>query len=313
MYMSVCKNMSVVNTLLGLRDKLPRYIQMDIDMTIDESRPHSVDKYVEVFSHDGRHSVVMPSMGAEPSHGLKYGRPRESRKQVKAVSKTRHLKIVCSLCKGCNFDVTNDTTHICRNCGNQKDVFNISPSHKDSSRINMSVRYTYKRRIHFKDCINQYQGKQNANIDNKVYEDLYTQIRLHDINVDNDYSALSKEQLAMFIKDTGHTKHYEDINLIYRVITGKSVDDISYLEDILVHDFDVLTDMYDRMFKHTNRLDRKSFINTQYVLFQLLMRHKHPCDREDFNILKTTDRKSLHEDIISELFDTLGWNFTSLF
>ena len=232
----------------------------------------------------------------------------ELRKQV-----PRTMRIVCSICKSDKFDIENDTTHICRNCGNQKDIFNISPSHKDTSRINTALRYTYKRKIHFKDCINQYQGKQNSNINSKVFDDLRENIRLHELCNGDDYSRVTKEHLMMFLKDRGYTKHYEDINLIYKIITGNPTDDIGYLEEALLHDFNILTDMYDKKFKQTNRISRKSFINTQYVLFQLLKRHGHPCRSADFNILKTVDRKSLHEEIISELFNDLGWNFTSLF
>ena len=73
-------------------------------------------------------------------------------------------------------------------------------------------------------------------------------------------------------------------------------------------------DAYDKKFKQQNfKIDRKSFINTQYTLFQLLRRHKHPCKEEDFNMLKTLDRKSFLDDICSQLFQELGWNFTPIF
>jgi hypothetical protein len=45
----------------------------------------------------------------------------------------------------------------------------------------------------------------------------------------------------------------------------------------------------------------------------LLRRHKYPCQKEDFNILKTIDRKYYHDEICSELFHDLGWNFQPLF
>ena len=66
-------------------------------------------------------------------------------------------------------------------------------------------------------------------------------------------------------------------------------------------------------FKRDAKFDRKNFINTQYVLFQLLRRHKYMCKKQDFNILKTIDRKSFHDDICKELFEELGWNFTAIF
>ena len=78
-------------------------------------------------------------------------------------------------------------------------------------------------------------------------------------------------------------------------------------------DFDVLTNAYDQKYRKNQSIDRKNFINTQYVLFQLLRRHKYPCKRQDFNILKTIDRKSFHDEVCKSLFEQLGWNFTALF
>ena len=114
----------------------------------------------------------------------------------------------------------------------------------------------------------------------------------------------------MFLKELGYSKHYENINLIYSNITGKKLDDISHLVDRMIQDFDILSDTYDRKFSDTNR---KNFINTQYVLFQLLRKHGHACDKEDFTNLKTVDRKFFHEEMIKKLFQELGWNYVSIF
>ena len=175
--------------------------------------------------------------------------------------------------------------------------------------------------MHFKDCINQYQGKQNASIDDKVYKDLETQLELHGIitqqqqgeNAIKRFSNITKEHILMFLKETGHSKHYEDVVLIYHKLTGKKVDDISHIEDALMEDFDKISNVYDQKFKFTGKIDRKSFINTQYVLFQLLRKHKYPCKLSDFNILKTLDRKSFHDDIVKEIFEHLNFNFKPIF
>ena len=65
-----------------------------------------------------------------------------------------------------------------------------------------------------------------------------------------------------------------------------------------------------KKFKHINR---KNFINTQYVLFQLLRRHRHSCKKEEFIILKTIDRKFFHDEICKELFEELGWNHSPFY
>jgi len=98
--------------------------------------------------------------------------------------------------------------------------------------------------------------------------------------------------------------------LIHHQLTGKPTPDISHLENGLLNDFDILVDTYDKKFKNS---ERKNFINTQYVLFQLLKRHRYPCKKEDFNMLKTVDRKYFHDTICSELFADIGWSFTALF
>ena len=82
------------------------------------------------------------------------------------------------------------------------------------------------------------------------------------------------------------------------------------MEEKLLQDFDILTEVYDKKFKN---IDRKNFINTQYVLYQLLLRHKHTCNKEDFSILKTIDRKNFHDEIMKVLFETIGWNFSPFY
>ena len=114
----------------------------------------------------------------------------------------------------------------------------------------------------------------------------------------------------MFLKDLGYSNHYENVHLMHYNFTGIKPDDISYLEDKLLNDFDSLTELYDKKFKH---IKRKNFINTQYVLYQLLQRHKHECKKEEFIILKTIDRKFFHDEVCKELFESLGWNHTPFY
>lgn len=243
---------------------------------------------------------------------------KELEELTKKLKKDKHI---CNICKSQEFIINSEQNlEICANCGKQEEKCYKSLSFKDITRVNMSSKYTYERRIHFKDCINQYQGKQNATIDEKVYEDLEKQFELHGLLMGEKdsskkirFSKVTKEHVLLFLKETGHSKHYEDTVLIYHKMTGKKVDDISHLENQLMEDFDKISNLYDKKFKFTGKVERKSFINTQYILFQLLRRHKYACKKEDFNMLKTLDRKSFHDDIVKELFETLGFNFTPIF
>jgi DNA-directed RNA polymerase subunit RPC12/RpoP len=237
---------------------------------------------------------------------------------VKENSTDKKDKIVC---KNCNnkkdFENFDSNIYICMHCSAQQLILKNISSYRDIDRVNISTKYCYDRKIHFRDCINQYQGKQNSTIDASVYEELEKQFELHHL-LQGDKSTpksirfdnITKEHIGMFLKELEYTKHYENINLIHYNMTGKKPDDIGYLEDKLLDDFDIIVDLYDKLFKHINR---KNFINTQYILFQMLKRYKHPCNPDDFTILKTIDRKTFHDDIFRELATKLEWSFTPTF
>ena len=242
-------------------------------------------------------------------------------KELEDLTKTQKKDRKICTCNSVDFIVNSDQNlEICENCGRQEEKSYKALSFKDISRVNLSNKYTYERRVHFKDCIDQYQGKQNSSIDKSIFIDLEKQFELHGIlkggpNTPRKirFENVTKDHVLLFLKETGHSKYYENAVLIYHKMTGKKVDDISHLENQLMEDFDKISDLYDKRFKFTGKIDRKSFINTQYVLFQLLRRHKYPCKKEDFNMLKTLDRKSFHDDIVRELFESLNFNFTPIF
>lgn len=231
---------------------------------------------------------------------------------------------IITSCNNCsntkNFEIIENNTYICLECFSQQDVMIYSTSYKDIDRINIYTKYTYDRKVHFRDCFNQYQGKQNCTINDEIYKNLEIQFENHHILIGNKNTSknerfrnVTKEHIIIFLKELGYTKHYENINLIHYNLTGIKPDDISYLEDVLLQDFDKLTEIYDKIFKHELKIERKNFINTQYVLYQLLRRHHHNCSKEDFSILKTIDRKAFHDDICQNLFTRLGWNIDLYF
>jgi len=162
------------------------------------------------------------------------------------------------------------------------------------------------------------QGRQNAHIPDEVYMGLEDQFEKHHVLLggrstprEERFQNVTKELILIFLKELDFTKHYENVHLIHYNLTGVKPDDISYLEDKLLEDFDTLTELYDKMFK--NKIQRSNFVHCQYVLFQLLSWHKHPCRRENFSILKTIERQAFHDDICKEMFQELGWNHTPCF
>ena len=224
--------------------------------------------------------------------------------------KKKRTNVVCTNCSNRKeFEVVDGNIHVCAVCSAEQHVVHHTSSYNDVDRVNISSKYMYDRKVHFRDCMNQYQGKQNSTVAPIVYESLEKELNAHHLlmtELEKKFINVEKDHISMFLKELGYTKHYENVHLIHYNMTGKKPDDISHLEDQLLDDFDSLTALYDKRFK--NVITRKNFINTQYVLFQLLQRHRHPCKAEDFTILKTMDRKFFHDDICRVLFEELGWN-----
>jgi hypothetical protein len=225
---------------------------------------------------------------------------------------------VCDHCGSKQVDIFEKVYSVCMECGFQKEISKNAMSYKDVKRVNVGNKYTYERKIHFKDCINQYQGKQNVNISPDVLQTIQKCLEEHNLVDPGElkevkYKRVTRNHIYIFLKECGFSKHYEDTFLIYHLITGKKLNDISHIENQILNDFDTLSTLYDKKFKQSKKIARKSFINSDYVLYQLLRKYKHPCRKEDFAMLKTLDRKSFHDDICKELFEELGWNFTPIF
>lgn len=237
---------------------------------------------------------------------------------VQSKHQEKKFKMVCDNCPNKKDFIIDENYYICMECGSQQEKIEHTTSYKDVDRVNISTKYTYDRKVHFRDCINQYQGKQNCTIDPKIYDDLEDIFERHHLLEGNKstkkqirFNKITKDHVLMFLKELGYSKHYENAILIHYNITGKKPDDISYLEDKLLSDFDILVETYDKLFK--NKTSRVNFISTQYVLYQLLQKYHHCCRKEDFVILKTMDRKSFHDSVCKELFSTLGWSFHPIY
>lgn len=226
----------------------------------------------------------------------------------------------CPTCENTDatqFETNEQGLKTCTVCFTEITTLEVATSNLDYSRATVTGKFIYNRVLHFHDCIKQFQGNQNCKIPQSVYDNLNAKFKAYRLLVDSPdkrvrYSKITKEHIKMFL-DT--PKQYENVTLIYTALTGKSGVNIGHLEMQLIEDFKELVTLYDSLHSRDRpeELDRKNFLNVQYVLFQLLRRHGYSCSPEDFSMLKTTERKLFHDQICSSLFKKLGWNFTKTF
>lgn len=219
---------------------------------------------------------------------------------------------------------------VCAICSTEQSLISNTSSFSDVGRVNMASKYTYNRKVHFRDCIIQYQGKQKTHIPEEIYTILEVKLiekklidPLSNLSREKKYENITRSIILDILKELESKdikKFYDDIVLIHHTLTGQPCDNIEYLEDALLDDFDKLTETYDNIYtsKESDSNDsekvkitkRKNFINAQFVLYQLLKKHGHPCNEMDFLTLKTSERKRFHHTICKELFSILGWKYS---
>ena len=322
--LSVRLMVDVKKNIKDIMDKI-RDIELrhDENFYIAESSPY-LEKYKKILKTPQKVSFIGKRSDADKEKRQiikEYIKIARKYSDVEIEISNKNEKVVCNNCENTKkFDIIDNSIYICQECGAQQEIMLHTSSYKDIDRVNISTKYTYDRKVHFRDCMNQYQGRQNSTIDDKVYIDLEEQFRRHHLLVGNKstnreerFKKITKEHIHIFLKDLGYTKHYENINLIHYNMTGKKPDDISHLEDKLLEDFEILSNAYHKIFKNRQEFERKNFINTQYVLYQLLLKHGHKCNKQDFTILKTIDRKFFHDKVCREVFLYVGWSFNPLY
>ena len=194
--------------------------------------------------------------------------------------------------------------------------------YNDTTRLNNNQKFKYDKRQHFKETITQYQGLQHTTIPNEVYQAVIKMIELHGLadmtksNPRERYVRVTKRHIKMFLnesctEDNKTTDYYEDSLLIWSKITSNPCPNIKNLEKGLYSDFEQLIEVF--LTFSEDVVDRKNFLNTHYVLRQLLRKRGVEVPDDDLNHLKTPARQRRHDDIYQMCCDKLGWNFKPLY
>ena len=188
--------------------------------------------------------------------------------------------------------------------------------YNDLNRISFNQKFKYDKRQHFKDTLNQYQGLQRKNIPDAIIHSLIDMIEKLGLVTPNKtlpqerYAKVTKDHIKMFLAETNNPLYYEDRILIYSKITNTPCPDIQHIEKALFQDFDKLVEVF---LNFSDKLvDRKNFLNTHYVLRQLLKKQGIIVSEDSLNNLKTPARIKSHDDIYQLCCEKLGWNFTPL-
>lgn len=214
----------------------------------------------------------------------------------------------CENCENNEEFIKEGDVLICKRCFSEI----IKMAYYNNRSYNLSInKCNYDRVGHFKECLKQYQGKQNTFVEHEVYLNIENALctnSIIDISIKDQaekYKKVKKSHIMYFLKALGYSKHYDDCILIHHNLTGKKANNISHLEDVLISDFEKVSEKYSQLFHQ----DRKNFINIQFILYRLLIRHKYDFDPEDFTSIKSTNKIMDRDIICKQIFESLSWDY----
>ncbi|BCB67520.1 hypothetical protein [Lymphocystis disease virus 2] len=161
----------------------------------------------------------------------------------------------------------------------------------------------------FKECLKKFQGQQTCKIPDKIYHELEKKFKSYKLLIPDvesfvKYSKITKNHVLIFLKELKYSKQYENVNLIYYVLTNKK-ENVSHLETVLIEDFIKLLTVYE-----VN--DEKENLDVNYVLVHLLIRRFYRFEKDSFHLNKSGYKLKSHNSLCSKLFKVLNWDFTPL-
>lgn len=224
--------------------------------------------------------------------------------------------IRCPSCDSIKLDLSlkDDHIYICTECGTEVETLDNTPTFKDTDRVNMSSKYSYSRKGHFLDAKKRYQGIQNTDPThiqaavNTVLDTMKKHRLVAEQNVSSStgMKSVTKDHVHMFLSEQDLSQHYDDINLIFHIITGVPCPQFSpELDMALNEDFDAI----DEILQENKSEDDINSLNVNFKLLCLLKRRGFPCRRDEFYILKTKAKEDEHIEKMQQAFAILGWEW----
>lgn len=212
-----------------------------------------------------------------------------------------------SVCKNCDSSMLlneRESIMVCYTCGS---IFNNYNNEKPEWNAYETAEYvkpfSYKRSNHFKEWLNQIQGREGTNIPEDVLNLVITEIRKERIN---DKKQITYEKTKQFLKKLKLNKYYEHIpNIIHSITGNKQLVIDTELETKLIGMFDSIQAPF-KKYCPANRKNFLSYSYTLYKFFQLLKLNEYLVY---FPLLKSREKLFEQENIWKNICKELNWDF----
>ena len=216
------------------------------------------------------------------------------------------IKNGCKQCGG-KQDIDNkESLLICTDCGvcekymDNSNNFNYS----ETTQIDIVAQpFSYQRKNHFKEWLNQLQAKEVTQIPAVVIELLFTELKKDRIN---ENSKITSERIKSYLKKLKLNKYYEHIpNIISKITNIPPLKISKEFEEILLGLFDKIQEP----FKLNCPKERKNFLSYSYTLHKFCQLLKKDEYLIYFPLLKSREKLFEQEKIWKGICKELNWTF----
>jgi len=212
----------------------------------------------------------------------------------------------CTNCHGSNF--IHDTGFlICNDCGVCKQFIDSTMAglnYDDMISYEPAVQpFSYQRKNHFKEWLNQLQAKEITTIPESVINLLLAEIKKERIT---NMQLIDSARIKKYLKKLKLNKYYEHVpNIICKITNSPQLKITPEFEKILLDLFDLIQEPFE---KHCPKT-RKNFLSYSYTLYkfcQILKKNEYLIY---FPLLKSREKLFEQEKIWKNICKELNWEF----
>ncbi len=206
-------------------------------------------------------------------------------------------------CRSCGLEkvlMPCESSLSCPGCGESEDVL-VScdkPSYQDVPNDTGRAQFTYDRMHHFKELLNQAQGKESTHISPEVFEAIKGEIKKQRLKP----NELNKDIVKKILQKLDLTNKYEHVSqILYKLNPNCTLTFSQEIEDKLCYMFMCIQEPYIeicKMYADDSRDSRSNFYNYNYIFHkfcEILGLEEVISGNEHFKLLKNPDKLRNYE------------------
>lgn len=244
------------------------------------------------------------------------------------MSKTKSMTNVSGFCHNCGLEkvlLPCESSMSCPGCGEAEEVL-IScdkPSYQDVPNDSGRAQFTYDRMHHFRELLNQAQGKESTNISPEIFASIKNEIKKQRLEP----HELNKAIIKKILQKLNLTNKYEHVSqILYKLNPNSTLTFSQEIEDKLCYMFMSIQEPYIeicKMYSDDSRESRSNFYNYNYIFHkfcEILNLEEVINGNEHFKLLKNHDKLRNYEKFWKKVIkwiqnnperqrDNIDWRF----